>query len=182
MSGQVLQTLRDLELDQNTIVMFSSDNGPWLRFETHGGSAGPLRAGKGTTFEGGQRVPTIFWGPGNVEPGLVNKMGSTLDVINTIAALSGTEIPDDRKMDGYDLSLVLKGQGASPTRTDFYYWAFSELHAVRSGSWKLHVQQREPVHYGNIAEMEGPELYHLEADISEKYNVYADQPEVVCPR
>ena len=177
--GQVLQTLRDLELDQNTIVMFSSDNGPWLSFETHGGSAGPLRAGKGTTFEGGQRVPTIFWGPGNVEPGLVNELGSTLDIINTIASLSGTEIPDDRKMDGYDLSPVLQEQSVSP-RTDFYYWAFSELHAVRSGPWKLHVQQREPVHYGNIAEMEGPELYHLEADISEKYNVYDAQPEVVA--
>ena len=177
--GQVLQTLRDLELAQNTIVMFSSDNGPWLRFETHGGSAGPLRAGKGTTFEGGQRVPTIFWGPGNVDPGLVNEMGSTLDVINTIASLSGADLPDDRKLDGYDLSLVLREQAPSP-RTEFYYWAFSELHAVRSGAWKLHIQQREPVHYGNIAEMEGPELYHLEADISERYNVYENQPEVVA--
>jgi arylsulfatase A-like enzyme len=176
--GQILQTLRNLDLDQNTIVMFSSDNGPWLRFETHGGSAGPLRAGKGTTFEGGQRVPTIFWGPTNVVPGIVDDLGSTLDVINTFAALAEASVPDDRKMDGYDLSPVLKGAGSSPRR-DFYYWAFSELHAVRSGPWKMHVQQREPVHYGNIAEMEGPELYHLEADIAEKYDVYDVQPEVV---
>lgn len=176
--GQVIQTLKDLELESNTIVMFSSDNGPWLSFETHGGSAGPLRAGKGTTFEGGQRVPTIFWGPGNVKPGIIDEMGSTLDMINTIAALSGTEVPDDRKLDGYDLSPVLKGQGSSP-RTEFFYWAFGELHAARSGPWKLHIQQREPVHYGNIAEMERPELYHLEADISEMYDRFEAQPGVV---
>jgi arylsulfatase A-like enzyme len=176
--GQVLQTLRELGLDENTIVMFSSDNGPWLSFETHGGSAGPLRAGKGTTFEGGQRVPTIFWGPGMIEPGIVDEMGSTLDIINTFAALSGTKVPDDRKLDGFDLSSVLKSGGASP-RTEFFYWAFGELHAVRSGPWKLHIQQRQPVHYGNIAEMERPELYQLEVDISEKYDRFESQPGIV---
>jgi uncharacterized sulfatase len=158
--------------------MFSSDNGPWLSFETHGGSAGPLRAGKGTTFEGGQRVPTIFWGPGMIEPGIVDEMGSTLDIINTFAALSGTKVPDDRKLDGFDLSPVLKSGGASP-RTEFFYWAFGELHAVRSGPWKLHIQQRQPVHYGNIAEMERPELYQLEVDISEKYDRFESQPGIV---
>jgi arylsulfatase A len=83
--GQVLDTLRELELDQNTLVVFTSDNGPWLSFETHGGSAGPLRAGKGTTFEGGQRVPTIFWWPGTVQPGVVTDLGSTLDLMATFA-------------------------------------------------------------------------------------------------
>ena len=176
--GQVLKTIRELNLEQNTIVMFSSDNGPWLAFRTHGGSAGPLRAGKGTTFEGGQRVPTIFWGPGRVVPGVVNEMGATLDVINTIGSLAGVEVPNDRSMDGYDLSPVLKGEGASP-RKEFYYWAFGELHAVRSGPWKLHIQQRKPVHYGNTQEMDGPELYHLEADISEKYDRATEEFEVV---
>ena len=128
--GQVLNTIKELELAENTIVLFSSDNGPWLAFRTHGGSAGPFRAGKGTTFEGGQRVPTIFWGPGTVKPGIVTEMGSTLDIINTFGALAEVSIPSDRKMDGYDLSAVLKGEGQSP-RTEFYYWAFSELHAVR---------------------------------------------------
>ena len=70
--GQILKALEDLNLTDDTIVMFSSDNGPWLAFRTHGGSAGPLRAGKGTTFEGGQRVPTIFWGPGYVQKGLIS--------------------------------------------------------------------------------------------------------------
>jgi arylsulfatase A-like enzyme len=177
--GQVLESLKDLKLEQNSLVMFSSDNGPWLAFRTHGGSAGPLRAGKGTTFEGGQRVPTIFWGPGTITPGLVTDLGSTLDIINTFGAMAGAAVPSDRKMDGYDLSPVLKGTGSSP-RTQFFYWGFGELHAVRSGSWKLHIQQREPVNYGNIAEMEGPELYHLEADISEKYDRAASEPEIVA--
>jgi arylsulfatase A-like enzyme len=113
-----------------------------------------------------------------IEPGIVDEMGSTLDIINTFAALSGTKVPDDRKLDGFDLSPVLKSGGASP-RTEFFYWAFGELHAVRSGPWKLHIQQRQPVHYGNIAEMERPELYQLEVDISEKYDRFESQPGIV---
>lgn len=176
--GKILQTVRDLNLAENTIVVFSSDNGPWLSFRTHGGSAGPLRAGKGTTFEGGQRVPTIFWGPGHVKPGLVTEMGATLDLINTFAALSGSQVPQDRKMDGYDLSPVLKGQGKSP-RNEFYYWTRAKLHAVRSGPWKLHLAQRLPVNYGREAEMEHPELYNLETDISEAYDRSAQEPEIM---
>ncbi|NRB63905.1 MAG: sulfatase-like hydrolase/transferase, partial [Saprospiraceae bacterium] len=97
---QILNTLTESGLHTQTLVVFSSDNGPWLAFRTHGGSAGPLRAGKGTTFEGGQRVPTIFWGPGLVQPGIIHGMGSTLDLINTIASQTGTTLPEDRKMDG----------------------------------------------------------------------------------
>lgn len=177
--GQILQTLETLELAQHTIVVFSSDNGPWLAFRTHGGSAGPLRAGKGTTFEGGQRVPTIFWGPGHVKPGIVHDMGATLDLINTFAALSGTQVPTDRKMDGYDLSPVLTGRGSSP-RQEFFYWTRGVLHAVRSGSWKLHVLQREAVNYGKVIELEQPELYEVETDISEAYDRAADKPEIVA--
>lgn len=176
--GQILETIRELDLEENTIVVFSSDNGPWLSFRTHGGSAGPLRAGKGTTFEGGQRVPTIFWGPETVKPGIVTEMGSTLDLIQTFAALSGTKAPTDRKMDGYDLSPVLKGIGKSP-RNEFYYWTRAKLHAVRSGPWKLHVLQREPVNYGRMVEMEHPELYQVEADISEAYDRSAEEPEIM---
>ncbi len=177
--GQVLDTLRETGLDENTVVVFSSDNGPWLTFKTHGGSAGPLRAGKGTTFEGGQRVPTIFWGPGMVKPGMVTEMGSTLDLLKTFATLAGTEAPNDRKMDSYDLSPVLKGEGKSP-RTEFHYWTRAEIHAIRSGNWKLHVKQREPVNYGKEVELEEPELYDLAADISEAHNVAKEHPEVVA--
>jgi len=174
-----LQTVEELGLEENTIVMFSSDNGPWLAFRTHGGSAGPLRAGKGTTFEGGQRVPTIFWGPGYVKPGMVTEMGSTLDVMNTFAAIAGAEIPSDRKMDGFDLTPVLTGSGSSP-RTAFHYWTRGVLHAVRSGNWKLHIRQRDPVHYGGSKELDTAELYNLEADISEKYDRAKDHPDVVA--
>ncbi|MEL6250840.1 MAG: sulfatase [Bacteroidota bacterium] len=176
--GQILKTIKELNLEDNTIVMFSSDNGPWLAFRTHGGSAGPLRAGKGTTFEGGQRVPTIFWGPGIVKPGLVDEMGSTLDVIKTFASLAGAKAPEDRKMDGYDLSPVLKGEGASP-RNEFFYWGFGKFHAARMGKWKLHIQQRAPVHYGKEVLLEQPELYDVEADLSEKYDRFEEFPEEV---
>ena len=177
--GQVLQTLRDLQLDKNTIVVFSSDNGPWLSFHTHGGSAGPLRAGKGTTFEGGQRVPTIFWG-GEIKPGIIDEMGSTLDLINTFAALSGTSIPNDRKMDSYDLSPILLGQTSKSPRVEFHYWTRAKLHAVRSGKWKLHILQREPINYGKAVKLERPELYDLETDISEKYDKFDTEPAKVA--
>ena len=169
--GQILNTLKENNLDKKTIVLFSSDNGPWLRFEKHGGSAGPLRAGKGTTFEGGQRVPTIFWGPGIIKKGIVNEMGSTLDIINTFSSLADIEIPKDRKMDGFDLSEVLMNMESSP-RKEFYYWGFAELHAYRNENLKLHIKQREPVNYGNpTINLEKPELYDLNNDFSEKHDI-----------
>ena len=117
--GEVLKALEKNNLDKNTVVVFTSDNGPWLLFKTHGGSAGPLRAGKGTTFEGGQRVPTVFWGPGIVSPGVIDQMGATLDLLPTFASLSGAKIPTDRKIDGHDLSKVLTQKSESP-RKEFF--------------------------------------------------------------
>ncbi len=177
--GQILTTVRDLDLADHTIVLFTSDNGPWLSFRTHGGSAGPLRAGKGTNFEGGQRVPTIFWGPGLIKPAVINEMGSTLDLMATFAALAKASIPDDRKMDSYNLSGLLQdGKGESP-RNEFFYWNRGELHAARIGPWKLHIKQREPVNYGKEVILEHPELYHLETDISEKYELSEEFPKQV---
>ena len=112
--GQVLNTLRKQKLDKKTIVLFTSDNGPWEVFKTHGGSAGLLRGSKGGTREGGMREPAIFWGPGNVKPGVVQEMGSTLDVLPTFASLAGAKAPDDRAIDGHDLSDVLLNRGKSP--------------------------------------------------------------------
>ncbi|MEM6318455.1 MAG: sulfatase [Bacteroidota bacterium] len=178
--GQILQTVKDLQLEKQTIVVFTSDNGPWLAFDTHGGSAGPLRAGKGTTFEGGQRVPTIFWGPSRVQPGVVDEMGSTLDLLHTFAVLSGTTIPNDRKMDSYDLSSLLLGKAEESPRKEFFYWDFGKLHAVRSNQWKLHISQQEPIFYWRPVELERPELYDLETDISEKYDRYEAYPEKVA--
>ena len=177
--GEVLNALEKNNLDQNTIVVFTSDNGPWLLFKTHGGSAGPLRAGKGTTFEGGQRVPTVIWGPGIVTSGVIDQMGATLDLLPTFANLAGAEVPSDRKMDGYDLSPVLTKKTASP-RKDFYYWAFAELHAYRNQKYKIHIKQREAINYGgSTIVLERPELYDLNADISEKYNIAETFPDVV---
>tara|TARA_A200000113_G_scaffold7233_1_gene7596 strand:- start:305 stop:1705 length:1401 start_codon:yes stop_codon:yes gene_type:complete len=177
--GEILKALEINKLDQNTIVVFTSDNGPWLLFKTHGGSAGPLRAGKGTTFEGGQRVPTVFWGPGIVKSGVINQMGATLDLLPTFASISGAQIPSDRKMDGYDLSVVLTEASESP-RKEFYYWAFAELHAYRNQQYKIHLKQREIIHYGRpTIVLDEPELYDLKADISEKYNVANTHPEVI---
>ncbi len=178
--GEILNTLSELGIDEHTLVVFTSDNGPWLLYRTHGGSAGPLRAGKGTTFEGGQRVPALFWGPGIVKPAVVREMGSTLDLLPTLAALSGTSPPDDRKLDGYDLSPVLKGEQTESPRSVFFYWTEADLFAVRSGKWKLHFRQTEPIVYWNeIIELEKPELYDLKADISERYDVAERYPEVV---
>ena len=177
--GQVMKTLEELELAENTLLMFSSDNGPWLTFQTHGGSAGPLRAGKGTTFEGGQRVPTLFWWPGTIPGGeVVTEMGSTLDMMATIANLTDTSLPSDRKLDSHDLTPVLMGTGSSPRNT-MAYWTRAELHAYREGPWKLHIKQRQPINYGRAVELEAPELYHLEHDISEKHNVADRHPEIV---
>ena len=176
--GAILDTLRALKIDNRTLVVFSSDNGPWLSFETHGGSAGPLRAGKGTTFEGGMRVPTIFWWPGKIQPGVKKELGSTLDLMATFAAISGGELPKDRKLDSYDLSNVLFRDQASP-REEMFFWTNAQLHAVRWGPWKLHVKMREAINYGNEVRLGKPELYHLERDISEKYDVAEKYPESV---
>jgi len=178
--GQVLQTVKDLKIADNTVVVFTSDNGPWLMFKTHGGSAGPLRAGKGTTFEGGQRVPTIFWGPGIVKPDVINEMGSTLDLIQTFAAMSGTKAPTDRTMDGYDLSPILRGTATESPRKELFYWTRGKLNAVRSGKWKMHVRQQEEIVYWNdVKELDEPELYDIASDVSEKYDLAAENPAVI---
>jgi len=176
--GVVLDTLRELKLDRKTLVVFSSDNGPWLSFETHGGSAGPLRAGKGTTFEGRMRVPTLFWWPGKIQPGTKKDLGSTLDLMATFTAIAGGELPENRKLDSYDLSGVLFGDQESP-RDTMFYWTNAQLHAVRRGPWKLHLRMREAVNYGKEVELAKPELYHVELDISEKYNLADKRPQSV---
>ena len=106
-------------------------------------------------------------------------MGSTLDLINTFAAMAGTDVPDDRKMDGYDLSEVLKGNIQSSPRESFYYWRKNKVFAVRSDKWKLHIRQTEPVYYGNMKDMQRPELYEIESDISERHDLYDREPERV---
>jgi arylsulfatase A len=178
--GRLVETLREEGLAERTLVVFTSDNGPWLSFQLQGGSAGPLRAGKGTTFEGGQRVPTVFWWPGTIPAGTtVTDMGSTLDLMATVAGLTGTNLPADRTLDSYDLTPALKGTGPSP-RKEFFYWTRAKLHAVRVGPYKLHVHQRHPLNYGQSRDLETPELYHVEYDVSEQFDIAAEHPELVA--
>ena len=174
-----MTTLKELKIEGNTLLMFSSDNGPWLHFHTHGGSPGPLRGGKGTTFEGGQRAPTIFWWPGRIPPGsVVSDLGCATDLMATLAALTGATLPTDRKLDSLDLSPALVGTGGSP-RKSMAYWTRGELQAFREGPWKLHVMKRHPVEYWSVEAPTAPELYNVEQDIAEAYNVADRHPEIV---
>jgi arylsulfatase A len=177
--GRLLDTLRRLKLERDTLVVFTSDNGPWALFNEQGGSAGLLRGAKGGTYEGGMREPTIFWRPGTIKPGVVTDIGATLDLLPTFCALAGVEVPTDRVLDGYDLSGALLGKARSP-RQMMPYWRGSKLYALRSGSFKAHfITQSE---YGGEAAVthETPELYNLDHDPSEKWNIAAKHPEVIA--
>ena len=173
--GQIINTLRQQDLHKKTIVMFTSDNGPWEVFKTHGGSSGLLRGAKGGTREGGMREPTIFWGPGNIKPGIIQEMGSTLDVLPTFASLAGAKVPTDRKMDGYDLSEVLLSRGKSP-RKEMYFFGGAKLSAIRFENYKVQVREENGI---NPIILEKPELYHLGEDPSEKYDLASKRPEIV---
>lgn len=177
--GEILKTLKEEGLDDNTVVVFTSDNGPWLSFRHHGGSAGLLREGKGMTFEGGMREPTIFWGPGTVKPALVNDMGSTMDLLPTFCSLSGAEIPNDRIIDGVDLSAVLKQEEHS-TRDNLIYYRGQQIYAARLGKYKAHyITQLSYVRDTQKTKHDPPLLYDLEVDPSEKYNIADKHPEVI---
>lgn len=179
-TGQILDALRELELDENTLVIFTSDNGPWLPFQTHGGSAGLLREGKGSTFEGGMREPTIFWWPGRIKPGVQMQMGATMDLLPTFCSFAGAKIPSDRTLDGYDLTSLLTGKTDKSPRNTVYYWRSEELYAIRQGPWKAHFITEGCYGIGPKREVhDTPELYNLEHDPSEKYNVANLHPGIV---
>lgn len=177
--GEILAELRKSGLDRRTIVVFTSDNGPWTVYDQHGGSAGPLREGKGSTWEGGLRVPAIFWGPGRVKPQPVQDIGAILDMTPTIAALTGTHMPGDRPIDGVDLSPTLL-KGAPSPRDTFAFWRDQELFAFRKGPWKAHFITRGVYGRGTPRVVHDvPELYHLGNDVGERWNVADKNPDVV---
>ena len=176
--GAIVEKLKALELDSNTLVVFTSDNGPWLTMNQHGGTAGLLRHGKGTTFEGGMRVPGIFWWPGAIRPGVVSDIGSTLDLFATVLNLAGLE--NTTGVDGYDLSPTLQA-GAPSARRHVAYYRSGELRAYRLGDYKLHLVTEGA--YGQPperAEHEPGQLYNLKNDPAEKFDVAADYPAVVA--
>jgi arylsulfatase A-like enzyme len=180
--GQVLDTLRAQGLDKDTIVVFTSDNGPWLTKGTDGGSAGPLRGGKGSTWEGGVRVPTLAWWPGRIPAGSVNDaVAATIDLLPTFVALAGGTVPATPVIDGRDITPILLGQSKEPPREAHYYFSGYELQAVRQGRWKLALVP-QPEGMGKQADKtpSGLRLYDLDADIGERTDVAAKHPEVVA--
>ena len=177
-AGQILDALKKAGIDQNTLVVFMSDNGPWLSYKQQGGSAGPLKDGKSSAFEGGFRVPCIMWG-GMVSPGLVTDMGSTLDLLPTFCEMAGVPLPSDRVYDGVSLLNVLKNQ--SPSRRNvFYFYRGSELYAVRKGKYKVHFQYKSAYGSDQKVVYEKPVLYDLGQDPGEHYNVADRFPDVVA--
>jgi arylsulfatase A-like enzyme len=176
--GQVVATLEELGLDERTLVVFTSDNGPWLVFDTHGGTAGLLRGGKGDTFEGGMREPTVMWGPGILTPRVVQDMGSTLDLLPTFCALAGVEPPKDRVLDGFDLSPALRGERPGP-REEMMFYRKTRIYAARVGPFKAHYVTQSG--YGGDPPLahDPPLLYNLEEDPSERFDVASRHPEVL---
>jgi arylsulfatase A len=188
--GQILAAIKKHQLDDNTLIIFTSDNGPWLLYGDHAGTAQPLREGKATTFEGGLRVPCLMRWPGKIPAGSIcRELALTMDALPTIAGLTGAELPKEHKIDGKDIWPLVTGQpGAkTPHEAFFYYWS-EELQAVRSGKWKLHFQHSYPKpdraggagKPGKYATQQiGIELFDLETDVSEKNNVASKHPDVV---
>lgn len=188
--GQILGTLKRHGIDENTLVIFTSDNGPWLSYGNHGGSAGPLREGKGTTWEGGVREPCIMRWPGKIPAGQVcDEVAATIDILPTVAGLTGTKLPE-HPIDGQDIWPLMSGQADAKTPHDVYYYYWSRhLQAIRSGRWKLHF----PHQYRSLTGTPGKDgrpdgytvgetglaLYDLQNDIGESTNVAAEHPEIV---
>ena len=181
--GQVLDALRSQGLDKDTLVVFTSDNGPWLIKGTDGGSAGPLRGGKGSTWEGGMREPTIAWWPGHVPAGSVNDaVAGTIDLLPTFVALAGGTVPASPVIDGRDITPILLGQSKESAREAHYYFSGYDLQAVRQGRWKLAlVPQPEGNNVKKSPKLAaGLRLYDLDAEIGEQTDVAAQHPEVVA--
>ncbi len=202
-TGRILDAIRETGLADNTWVIFTSDNGPWLIKNKnhqdgvlptdHGGSAGPLRSGKVSTWEGGQRVPFIAWAPGRIPAGTTcEKLASTLDMFPTLAALAGTAAPTDRIIDGENIASLLEGRfdEANPEKV-FHYYLRTHLQAVRQGSWKLHLPRplhppwlapfakNGHIHPDDDIGMETPQLFNLDTDPGETTDVATTHPDVV---
>ncbi len=188
--GQILKTLKRLHLDEKTLVIFTSDNGPWLSYGDHSGSALPLREGKGTMWDGGCREPFIARWPGKIPAGKVcHEMAATIDILPTVAKLANAPLPK-QKIDGKDIWNLLSGKENAKTPHEVYYFYYGQqLQAVRSGKWKLHFPHRyrslkgKPGHGGTPGRYKrletGFALYDLENDISEKTNLLAKHPSIV---
>jgi len=190
--GQILQTLNDLKLDKNTLVIFTSDNGPWINYGNHAGSTAGLREGKGTSFEGGQRVPCIMSWKGTIPEGFVcNKLVSGIDILPTLAAIAGAPLPE-KKIDGVNVLELMKGnKEANPRKSFLYYYRKNSLEAVNNGDWKLVFPHPGRTYEGFAPGKDGQAgganenfnfegaLYDLRRDPGERYDVKFTYPEIV---
>ena len=190
--GEIMKAVERNGLDKNTLIIFTSDNGPWLNFGNHAGTTGGLREGKGTSWEGGQRVPCLMRWPGTIPEGeICNKLASSIDILPTLAEITGASLPE-KKIDGISiLPLLLGDKSASPRHNFYYYYRQNSLEGVQKDYWKLvlpHTSQSyEGVEPGNngwpgkivsytVNEME---LYDLRRDPGERYNVAGLYPEIL---
>jgi arylsulfatase A len=176
--GQVLKTLKEEGLDENTFVVFTSDNGPWFQQKLHGGSSGLLKGAKFSTWEGGMREPAIFRWPGKVPSGVVNReIASALDVLPTIMDIAGVEAPDDRVLDGYSLKDMLL-TGAQGQRKEMFFYRGNTIRAIRLGPWKAHYVTTNEM--GQDPEKhDSPLLFNLNHDPGEKYDVAEENLDVL---
>jgi arylsulfatase A-like enzyme len=182
-AGRVLEVLRELKLEERTLVLFTSDNGPWLTQGKNGGVAGPLRGGKGGTYEGGVREPTIAWWPGHVPAGSSSDaVLGNIDLLPTFVKLGGGALPADRKIDGADFSPILWGGSTQSPRDAHFFFNGNRLEAVRAGPWKLAVAPQNEATGKKAAPGKTPftpVLYNLDQDIGETTDVAQDHPDVV---
>jgi arylsulfatase len=188
--GQILQTLKRLKLDENTIVIFTSDNGPWQNFGNHAGSTGGLREAKGTSFEGGQRVPFIVQWKGHIPEGQVQSgLASNIDVLPTLCAITKSPLPK-KKIDGVNIQALIQGDTeAEPRKIFYYYYRTNNLEAVRQGTWKLVFAHPGRTHEGFLPGQDGfpgplredfpfkQALYDLRRDPGERYDMSEKYPE-----
>ena len=177
--GQILNTLKKEKLHKKTVVIFTSDNGPWVLYDEQGGSSGQLYGAKGTGYEGGQRVPAIFWGPGRVKPAVVSRMGSTLDLLPTIANMARLKLPADRPYDGYDLTPVLTGGDATPRKEMFFYHG-TRIFAARKGDFKLYFYENNPAGYPErMRKLDTLQLFNVQHDPSERFELADEHPDII---
>lgn len=190
--GEIVKTLKETGLEEETLVIFTSDNGPWINYGNHAGSTGGLREGKGTSFEGGQRVPCIMRWKGVIPEGVIsNSLASSIDILPTLAELTNAPLPD-HKIDGVSLLPILKGDlEETPRKTFFYYYRQNSLEAVRHGDWKLIFPHPGRTYEGFAPGTEGQPgqvnehfpitggLYDLRRDPGERYDVSENHPYVV---
>jgi len=186
--GRILAAIQDLGIDDETLVVFTSDNGPWIEYGFDAGSAGPLRGSKGGNYEGGLRVPFLARWPGRIPPGLVSsEIAANIDILPTLAEIAGAQAPSDRTLDGRSIWRLLTEPGSKSPRGDFFYFVGGmryraedgppvndpRLDAVRDGAWKLHVET-----VGDDREVTAQALYNLGEDVGERLDYSRKEPEI----